>query len=251
MIHEMASMTREQVADVAVQALALFPTASMEQHGPHLPIRTDTALALEVIDRAMQKVRAPRPIVVLPPLHFGSSHHHLSYAGVLSLTSDTYMRAVRDICEGLITQGFRRILIVNGHGGNTAPNAVVQRDLDVKYDVKVLAFPYWDLDMEGLKDVIPEGFGSIPGHAGDFETSLMLSALPEQVSHNLSDIIRLIEESAAEAGGAPRFGIGSPAGVRHLGFTDDTRHASAEIGNNLLDKAASALAGLIESEFAA
>ena len=141
MIHEMANMTREQVADVAAEALAVFPTASMEQHGPHLPICTDTALALEVIDRALKKVRPPRPIVVLPPLHFGSSHHHLSYAGVLSLTSDTYMRAVRDICEGLITQGFSRILMVNGHGGNTAPNAVVQHDLDVKYDVESAGVP--------------------------------------------------------------------------------------------------------------
>ncbi len=88
MILEMASMTRDQVANVADEALAVFPTASMEQHGPHLPICTDTVLALEVIDRALKKVRPPRPIVVLPPLHFGSSHHHLSYAGVLSLTSD-------------------------------------------------------------------------------------------------------------------------------------------------------------------
>jgi creatinine amidohydrolase len=106
------------------------------------------------------------------------------------------------------------------------------------------------MDRQSLIDLIPEGFGPVPGHAGDFETSLMLSTRPEQVSHNLLEISRLIDESAAEAGGSPRFDIGSPAGERHLGFTDDSRHASAETGNELLDKAASALAGLIEAEFA-
>ena len=64
MILEMAQMTRDQVAHVAPNALALFPTASMEQHGPHLPICTDTSLTLEVIDRALKKIRAPCPIVV-------------------------------------------------------------------------------------------------------------------------------------------------------------------------------------------
>ena len=106
------------------------------------------------------------------------------------------------------------------------------------------------MDRQSLIDLIPEGFGPVPGHAGDFETSLMLSTRPEQVSHNLSETSRLIEESAADAGGSPRFGIGSPAGQRHLGFTDDARHASAETGNQLLDNAASALVGLIETEFA-
>ena len=147
-----------------------------------------------------------RPIVLLPPMHFGASHHWLAFAGVLSLTADTYIRAVKDLCDCLIVQGFSRILIVNGHGGNDAPNRVVMMDLINDHDVQIETHSYWNLDPQGLSELLPEGFADVPGHSGDFETSMMLSAFPDLVEPDWRELID--RESAAVREAGPPSGMG-------------------------------------------
>lgn len=249
MIHYIESMNREEIALIAGEALAVFPTASMEQHGPHLAIRVDTALAMAVIERALPQLTVKRPILVLPPMHFGASHHHLAWAGVLSLQSDTYMNAIRDICECLINQGTRRILIVNGHGGNDPLNQAAVRDINTKHAVQIAAFSYWNFDHAALDAAAPEGFGHIPGHAADFETACMLAAAPRQVAPDWMDRVKAAIRDASQDGGTPRFIVGSPAGPPTLGFVDDCAHASAATGAEMLDIAAAAMARYVNGQF--
>jgi len=248
MIYQIQEMNREDIARLATEALAILPTASMEQHGPHLPIKVDTALVGEVVRRAIPAIRIQRPVFVLPVLPYGHSDHHFSWAGALSLRTDTYLNVVRDISRSLIHQGTRRILIVNGHGGNESLNGVAVMEARTEHDVDMAAFSYWNFDRDALIAAVNEGFGNVPGHAGDMETSCMLASHPGDVADDWRERVRQAIEAAKHDGG-PRFAIGSPAGPRPLGFTDDSGNATPEIGKKLLDCTAAAMAEYINERF--
>ena len=247
-IHQFQDLTRDEVARIAADAVAVFPTSSTEQHGPHLEVRVDALLVGEVVRRAIEHVEIPRPLVLLPPLVFGASDHHRPWAGVLSLNLDTYMRVVRDICESLALNGFRRVLLVNGHGGNDAPNMVAARDVDNRFDIRIDACAYWNIDREALLALTPAEFGEVPGHASDFETSCVMIADPTAVRPDFESLIRSAIEGM-NGGEAPAFGVAGPAGKPTLGFTDDSSHANAEIGEAFLARAGQSLAEYINREF--
>ncbi|MBT5448157.1 MAG: creatininase family protein, partial [Gemmatimonadetes bacterium] len=90
-------MTREQIKAIAPNAIAVMPTAATEQHGPHMAVGTDTLLVSTVAARAAEAAADSVPVVVTPPLAFGSSHHHIPFGGTLSLTSDTFIEVVREV----------------------------------------------------------------------------------------------------------------------------------------------------------
>lgn len=100
---------------VKVIDVALIPCGSLEQHGRHMPLGTDTLIAAEVARRVGEMTGS----IVLPPVWAGISDHHMDFAGTVTLGADTYVRLVGDLCTSLYRHGFRRILVVNGHGGNT------------------------------------------------------------------------------------------------------------------------------------
>ena len=113
-------LSRDAIAMHAPRGTAILPTASIEQHGPHLPVGVDTLLCSEVVHRAVAKAEerlGPNTLFVAPVFSWGNSHHHRPFAGVLSLESDQYIGAVHQVLEGLLLAGFPRLLIVNGHGG--------------------------------------------------------------------------------------------------------------------------------------
>ncbi len=248
-IHHLQDLTRDETARIAPGALAVFPTSSTEQHGPHLAVRVDARLVGEVVDHAMRHVSIARPIVLIPPLVFGASDHHRPWSGTLSLKLETYMRVVRDICESLHLNGFRRLLLINGHGGNDAPNKVATRDVANRLDIRIESLSYWDINREALVAVAPAVFGSLPGHAADFETSCMLAVDPDSVR---SDYRTLLDAAMAATidGETPGFGVAGPAAKPTLGFSDDSVHANAELGEAFLDRAAHSLAQYIDREFA-
>src|SRR5262249_11902179 len=122
-------LTRTEARNLGPSAVLLFPVGATEQHGPHLPVGTDH-FAVEHIARAAADVAASQiPVVVTPPLPFGSSAHHIPFGGTMSLSTETYFRAVLELCEALILGDWRRIFILNGHGGNHEIVQLVARDL--------------------------------------------------------------------------------------------------------------------------
>ena len=165
----LGEMTREQIKRVAPNAIAVLPTAAIEQHGPHIPIITDTLLCGTVAQRAAEAASARGvAVVVAPVLCYGNSHHHRPFAGVLSLSSATFMAAVIDILEGLKLSGFKKLVVLNGHGGNTDSNAVVGLDFvhRLGHDVAIATGAYWDIAREAI---VQQGIMAnklIPGHAG-------------------------------------------------------------------------------------
>ncbi len=173
-------MTREELRDLAPDALVLLPVGATEQHGPHLPVGTDR-LTVEHVAWAAADAVEQVPVLVAPTLPFGSSHHHLPFGGTLSLSTETYYRVLVDLVESLIADGFRRIFILNGHGGNNELIQLAARDTALKHAAHVAAAPYWTIAWDALLEQEAHRHAGLPGHAGTFETSLMLAMRPELV----------------------------------------------------------------------
>jgi len=174
-------LTREEARALAPDALVVLPVGAVEQHGPHLPVGTDY-FAVEHIARAAADALAGRvPVLIAPTLPFGSSHHHLPFGGTLSLSTETYYRVLRDLAESLIVSGFRRIFILNGHGGNNELIQLVARDLALQHPAHLAAAPYWSIAWDALVAAQAHVGAGLPGHAGAFETALMLALRPALV----------------------------------------------------------------------
>lgn len=176
LLHE---MTRAEVNAIAPNAIALLPTGATEQHGPHMPAGTDT-FAVEYIAR-QAAVYSGVPVVVTPTLPFGSSGHHLAFGGTMSIGTETYYRLITDLVESLITSGFTRVFIVNGHGGNNELVQLVVRDLALKHPADLAAASYWVTAWDALVANNAHELGRLPGHAGAFETSIVLALQPHLV----------------------------------------------------------------------
>lgn len=244
---ELAHMTRDEVAELAADKVLVLPTAATEQHGPHLPLGTDAILGEAVAREALRVVRGASTFVLAPVQWYGSSHHHLAYSA-LSLSTQTFLASVTDLLESALTSGFRRIYVLNSHGGNVECVRLAARDVALGRDSVIGSCSYWDvsrgaIDASGLWSDAP-----LPGHAGQFETSMMLAVAPEFVR-----LDRLPPEShsapvdtllRSEGSSVHRHGEWERSG----GYTDVPRGPSKELGKALLKVIGESVAAAL-SEF--
>jgi creatinine amidohydrolase len=174
-------MTREEVRQIAPQTLMVLPVGAVEQHGPHLPVGTDWFTVEHLARAAASEAARSISVLVAPALPFGSSHHHLPFGGTLSFSTETYYRVVCELCESLIVGGFRKIFVLNGHGGNHELVQLAIRDLALKHPCRLAAASYWNVAWDALVEAGAHKQGNLPGHAGRFETSQILALRPELV----------------------------------------------------------------------
>lgn len=244
----LAEMTRDQIKSVAPQSVAVLPTASVEQHGPHMPVITDTLLCGTVAQRAAEKVNN---VFVAPVFCYGNSHHHRPFAGVLSLSSTTYIAAVTEVLEGLALSGFRKLVVLNGHGGNTDSNAVVGLDFPNRlgHPAAIATAAYWDIARAAIAEKGLLTDSRIPGHAGRFETSMVLALRPDLVSAEAlaqtQDLTTADKGIFASMAGATVQVHGKWAASP--GYTDSPAEASAEEGEQLLEIAVASVAKFFEA----
>lgn len=167
------NLTSPQIKALAAQeAIVLIPLGSIEQHGPHLPVGTDAILATYFAQRAAQRLcDQGKPCVVTPTIAPANSMHHLHFAGSISLLPDTFIRQLTDMCRCIASHGFRRIVLVNGHGGNDYPakTALITINQEVGFPVYFLG--YWSGTDEAQFLESQTGIN----HACESETSLMLA----------------------------------------------------------------------------
>lgn len=171
----------EAKARADADATILFPAGAIEQHGPHLPVETDVRLVWEVACRAAARAAETTNLLVAPPLHFGYSTHHRAFPGTMTLQGTTYVQVLVELCESLWRNGFRRIFILNGHGGNSDPIHMAIRALrDAHDDILMGTAPYWSIASRGLAAVRESPTGGM-SHACELEASLMWYLRPELV----------------------------------------------------------------------
>ena len=224
--------TREELRAIAPDTLVILPVGATEQHGPHLPVGVDTYTATHIARAAAEEAARHIPVLVAPALPFGSSHHHLPFGGTLSLGTETYYRVLVDLVESLIAGGFRRVFVLNGHGGNNELIQLAARDLALKHPVHVAAASYWTIAWNALGEVQATPSTELPGHSGAFETSLMLALRPELVREprpHRTDLPpfdpRSLPTFRAEMHGAWQ---------RIAGYTDSPEQARVEHGDRYL-----------------
>ena len=219
-------------------ALPILPIGSLEQHGPHLPVWTDSFLAHELAIAAA-RLATDIPAVVLPPLWTGLSEHHLPFGGTISLDHATLHAVLRCVVRSLRAQGFSRLLILNGHGGNIEPLAVSVRELAHEFGIPVVTTTWPNVAPVEVAQALTTQAGIM--HACEGETSLWLALAPEEVR------MERIEEAAG--GNA---GVQPPAGFSRFhsfaeraprtGVKGDPRAATAEKGKTIIAAVAGNLA---------
>lgn len=247
----LAEMTREQIRQLSATAIAVLPTASVEQHGPHLPVLTDTILCRTVAERAAAVTNETTTVAVAPVLCFGRSHHHRPFPGVLSLASETYLRALYDILEGLALSGFRKMAVLNGHGGNSDANSIVCADFiqHPSHQVSIAQASYWDIARAAIvaEGIMPSA--EIPGHAGRFETSMVMAVRPDLINEGglaqTADMPASEDRVAASLAGGSVQTHGAWAGGR--GFTDVPSQATIEDGKRMLEITVREVAQFLET----
>ena len=171
--------TWPELADAARKGyLVVQPCGSTEQHGKHLPVDTDSAIVFEVAQRAADEVGRT---LVLPCLHYGLSSHHLDFPGTVSLSLETYTALFRDIARCVAHHGFKILILLNGHGGNTAALKAISGEFLHEIDIRIMAATYWDLiDSEAVARIRTSPMGGM-SHSGEFETSIQLAMRSDRV----------------------------------------------------------------------
>src|SRR5262245_10128668 len=161
------------------RTIVLAPIAACEQHSRHLPTFTDTILVTAVAEGVEQ--RLPQQVLLLPSQWFGASSHHLPFGATLSAEVDTHVTMICDLLTPLLDDGYRRLLVLNGHGGNIDTMHMALRRLQGRYaDRQLPAASYWEL-AEQERAALAEGPRKTMGHACEFETSMVLALRPELV----------------------------------------------------------------------
>lgn len=185
--------TSEAIATLASQGLiAVLPVAATEQHGPHLPISTDTAIIDGVVRATVPKLPAELPVVFLPTCAYGKSNEHSRYPGTLTLSATTLIALWMDIGASIARSGVNKLVLFNSHGGQMSVMDIVTRDLREKHGLMVVAANWYTLGLPaGLFDAREMKHGI---HAGDLETSVMLALAPQDVrSERVQDFHSLTE----------------------------------------------------------
>lgn len=175
-------LNKNEFTDPGEGALAALLVASCEQHANHLPMGTDVLLGTEILKHSAGRAR--RPVYLLPPLTYGFSAHHMDFPGSITLRQETLIHVIEEVISGVVHAGFRNVLLFVSHGGNTPAVHVALNELGIKYrDCLMSMIKYWDFLSGEIESIREDGMGSM-GHAGEFETSLMMYLYPEYVGGN-------------------------------------------------------------------
>ena len=172
-------LTSPEIAALDRNIPVVLLIAATEQHGPHLPLATDRLIG-EHFCREVEK-RISDEVLFLPSIAVACSEHHMELSGSLSLTHDTFLRQVEETIASAREHGFHRFLLFNSHGGNQGIAQVwVERFGKRHPECQILSLTWWKLALQDLRELNESGFGGV-GHAGEFETSLMLLIAPHLV----------------------------------------------------------------------
>ena len=239
--------TVDFAGDDTASWIAVLPVAAIEQHGPHLPVHTDTCIAEGMIARVIELLPADLPVTFLPVQAIGKSNEHISSPGTLTSTWETTTRLWLDIGESVHRAGVEKLIIVNAHGGNVPMVDIVARELRVKYDMLAVGTAW---SRFGHPDGLPTGDEGLYGiHGGEIETSIMLHLRPDLVRMEHASDFRsaqlgfLDEFVHLRAHGPTQFGW-KAQDLNPAGTVGNAAIATAEKGRAVVDHQAAAFVAL-------
>lgn len=238
---EVAALPKDRAAVVVV-------IAAIEQHGPHMPLVTDLLLGERLLSLALARLDRSDELWAIPSLAYGKSNEHLRFPGTVTLSASTLAAAVREIAASVARAGFRRLVLLNSHGGNRTVLEYLARD--VRLETGLMVFPVSTF-LLGLEfEPISSEEGRWGTHAGDWETSLMLALAPE--------LVRMDRVPGDPA--YPRYGDDDPSHLSPFGpvpfawtteelslsgAIGDPRRADAERGREIAERTAARLAEVL------
>lgn len=190
-----AGRTHREIRDVATADGSVFvlPIGSVEQHGHHLPVATDTILVDAVANLGAERVDDDVPILVGPPFWGGFSPHHLPFGGTMTLEFETMLAALEELVAAVLANGFDAVVLLNGHGGNKSVIGAATSTIGTEHpETEVLGITYFDLVASFADEIRDSEVGGM-AHGGEFETSLMLYLRPELVREDAMEASNLDE----------------------------------------------------------
>jgi creatinine amidohydrolase len=169
---EFAALDRSRI-------VAVLPVGATEQHGPHLPLSVDAAIVDGVVAAVAERLPDDSNVLFLPTLPVGKSDEHRRFPGTLTLSGETLIRVWTEIGACVAASGVRKLVLLNSHGGQISIMDVVARELRIRHDMLVFSVNWFGVGMpEGVYSDHEQKHGV---HAGDMETSVMLSLHPDLV----------------------------------------------------------------------
>jgi creatinine amidohydrolase len=162
------------------------PVGAIEQHGLHLPIAVDSAISLGVLGKALEQLAPAIPAYALPCLYYGKSNEHMGFPGTITLSATTLLAVIKEMAASIYRSGFRKLVLMNSHGGQPQIMEIAARDLHQEHpDFAVFPLFTWRVP-HMVGDLLTKQEQEYGIHAGDAETSLILSLLPKQVKMDLA-----------------------------------------------------------------
>jgi creatinine amidohydrolase len=231
-LHDLTSPEAEVAFREA--SMAVWPVGSTEQHGPHLAVATDAAIA-EAFATPLIEALGTRAIG-LPPLRVGLSEHHLEFPGTLTLRPATYLALIADVVESVAHAGLSRLLIVNGHGGNIDALRLAARSARRDHGMAVASVMWSQIAADVARSI---AVSPTYGHACETETSLVLALAPELVRRDRLAPVGVRRATTAETM-PPASTVDQPHWFRAWtadGALGDPSAASLDAGRRLFDAA--------------
>ncbi|MCL4368639.1 MAG: creatininase family protein [Actinobacteria bacterium] len=242
-------MRRGEIEQAAKDnGVVIVAIGSTEQHGPHLPVDTDMSIVWEVATRAAAKVQE-FPVLVAPPVWSGYSPHHMVFPGTITLSLETFVNLLVEVASSIAQHGFKKILLLNGHGGNHHAVATAAMKLNEK-GVMVAAATYWYLAVDEINQIRDSEPGGM-GHACELETSVQMRLHPELVdetaieAHPKVAISSFFARDLTETGSVYYSPVATFARPGFTGVSGDPTKATPEKGEKILEAVATKLAAFL------
>ena len=235
-VHDLARMTSAEVRSALADIeLAILPVGAIEQHGPNLAVSTDIATASGNARRLGERLH-PRA-VLLPPVPYGLSYHHIGFAGTITLAPETFLAIGVDVARSIRRDGIRRLLFVNGHNGNTAILNVLTQKLRYEVGVEAATSFYFAQASDRMK---AHAKSERWGHACEIESSVLMALAPDLVRKEAFEPGRMIETGLAHAVPNEPFAVQIALPFHEQtenGVFGDARLADPSIGEDIVEAA--------------
>ncbi|WP_042161060.1 creatininase family protein [Paenibacillus gorillae] len=239
-------LTSKQVLELPKEkALVILPVGAVEQHGPHLPIYTDTLIGEATLTQTLERLNGESEVWLLPPVSYGKSNEHIGLPGTISLSATTLKGVIMDIADSLHASGFRRLLLFNTHGGNVDLLNLVSREIRIRTGMMVFYLSPGSLNVaEDLMSAEELEYGI---HGGDYETSIVMSIKPDwvQTEFLVKDFPDMSKYRFLTLEGKIRFGW-KMTDISVTGISGNATAATSEKGQIIQDRIAELLAKALD-----